>query len=153
MDSTNIVAEKENNRWRRFFEYAVIVWNSLIATFYGILVGWILIMVDDDTSLGLAIVAAWVIMTGAATHLFFWCCLDDDDKIKSPVLALIFPIFAFPIGILGLIVLSPILNILVTAIWTGICIIGDGISIIGDGVADLASFIATPIMNIITSGN
>ena len=148
-DNSAVVAtEKENNRWRRFFEYAVIVWNSLIVTFYSILVGLIIIMVDDDASLELAIVAAWLIMTGAATHLFVWGCLDGGDKIKSSALALIFPIFASPIGILGLIVLSPILNILVTATWTGICIIGDGISIIGDGVTVFASFIATIILRI-----
>ena len=150
-DNVNIATENENNKWTiideisyrledlvLFYPSVVWAWNFIICFFY-ICVTWTIadIVSVDNLDLATEIFVVMLIILLVGLVLFYCCCKDDDNEFKPS--ALIFPIFAFLIGILVIIILPPILNILGAAILTGICIIGDG-------VYDFASFIATPIL-------
>ena len=157
-DGAVVATEEKNNRWTiideigdklddlvLYYPAVVWAWNFIVCLFY-IGATWTIsdiVSVDNlDLAIEILVVMAVILIVGL---VLFYCCCRDNKYHELKQSAPIFPICAFPIGILGIIILPPILNILGAAI---ISISGTGISIIGDGVTAFASFIATLILSI-----
>lgn len=139
--------DKKNNMWRRlsdkiedlviYYPRLVWAWNIIVCFCYILLSILVVTNIEaDNTLLAFQVLGAMCIMFVAGVILFGGYCISDYNYETFNTSALIFPICAFFIGILGLVFLPFIFDIIGAGI-------GAGINVICAGLIAFASFITS----------